>query len=402
MKKWRAIMGDWGPGLLLAATGVGVGDMVSATIAGSSFGLTLVWALAAGVLLKLFITEGIARWQLATGTTLIEGWRDHLPRVALIAFFVYFVAWSYVVSSALIAASAMVPAAIFPAVSQPVWGLLHAVTALALIYWGTYERLLEMMKYFIGLMFTAVVAANLLILFSGVRWEFGASEGFSLPYALSLIGGVGGTVTLLSYGYWIREQEWTEPERIRSVRNDLGLSFALVFLFSFCMIFLSTQIEWEREILDEGPALSLLLADRIGRETGEIGRIVFLLGFWGAAYSSVLGVWHGVPYLFDDCLHLWRRRPAQGQGGRPYRLYAAFLTLAALSTLYLQRPVWLIFVYTVVGAVFFPFILSTLLWMNNQRKWVGESLLNRRLTNVVLAAALVLFIYLGLRSLLGS
>ena len=38
-----------GPGLLLAATGIGVGDMVSTTIAGAEYGLTLVWALAAGV-----------------------------------------------------------------------------------------------------------------------------------------------------------------------------------------------------------------------------------------------------------------------------------------------------------------------------------------------------------------
>ena len=61
-------LSDIGPGLLLAATGIGVGDMVSSTIAGAEYGLTLVWALAAGVVLKFAITEGAARWQLGTGT----------------------------------------------------------------------------------------------------------------------------------------------------------------------------------------------------------------------------------------------------------------------------------------------------------------------------------------------
>ena len=75
-------LSDIGPGLLLAATGIGVGDMVSSTIAGAEYGLTLVWALAAGVVLKYAITEGAARWQLGTGSTLVEGWRDHLPRAA--------------------------------------------------------------------------------------------------------------------------------------------------------------------------------------------------------------------------------------------------------------------------------------------------------------------------------
>jgi Mn2+/Fe2+ NRAMP family transporter len=108
---------ELGPGLLLAATGIGVGDMVSSTIAGASYGLTLVWALAAGVVVKLAITEGGARWQLATGSTLIEGWRQHLPSGVLLAFFIYFVIWSYAVSSALVAASALVPSACFQAPS---------------------------------------------------------------------------------------------------------------------------------------------------------------------------------------------------------------------------------------------------------------------------------------------
>jgi Mn2+/Fe2+ NRAMP family transporter len=94
----RFKLSDLGPGLLLAGSGIGVGDMVASTIAGAEYGLALAWALAAGVVLKFAITEGAARWQLVTGLTLVEGWRDHLPRAVLIAFFVYFVIWSYMVS----------------------------------------------------------------------------------------------------------------------------------------------------------------------------------------------------------------------------------------------------------------------------------------------------------------
>ena len=138
-----------------------------------------------------------------------------------------------------------------------------------------------------------------------------------------------------------------------------------MFLFSLAMIFLSTQIEWAGEILDEGPRLCLLLADRIAAETGPIGRAIFLIGFWGAAFSSVLGVWHGVPFLFDDWFHLWQRRPPTGQQGGAYRSWAAYLTLAAVSALLIQRPLWLVFAYTVVGSLFFPFVIATLLWLNN-------------------------------------
>ena len=398
----RRVMADFGPGFVLAATGIGVGDMVSATIAGAEYGLTLIWALAAGVVLKFAITEGLARWQLATDTTLLEGWRNHLHPIVLATFGVYFVVWTYVVSSAMVAASAMVPSALVPAVPQPVWGLIHAVAAFALVYWGTYERFVTIMKVFIGLMFGSVIATNLLIVAGGVDTSrFGSHAALSLPYTLALIGGVGGTVTMLSYGYWIREQRWHGPERLTAVRTDLTSSYALVFVFALSMIFLSTQIEWQGQILREGPNLCLLLADRIGAEIGPVGRFVFLVGFWGAASASLLGVWNGVPYLFDDWIHRWRGTPAQGPSGRAYRGYLAYMTAAALSTVFLQRPVWLIFVYTVVGSLFFPFVIATLLWLNTRAALVTPRLRNGIVVNVILALALLLYVYLGARELLA-
>jgi Mn2+/Fe2+ NRAMP family transporter len=398
MRKLKQVLNNLGPGLLLAATGIGVGDMVAATVVGAKYGFILIWALAAGVLLKFIITEGLARWQLATGTTLMEGWRDHLPPAVLLAFFGYFLIWTYFVSAALVVTSAMVPAALFPGSSQPMWGFLHAILAAVLVYWGTYERFVQIMKFMVALMFSSLISANLLILYSGARWTPTEPAEISFVYALSLIGGVGGTVTLLSYGYWMREQRWEGTGRVETVRSDLGVSFVIVFIFSFCLIFLSTQVGWEGDILEEGPEFCIMLADRIAEETGALGGIVFLLGFWGAAYSSVLGVWHGVPFLFDDWIHLWRRQNPQGHTGRPYRGFLIFMTLASVSTVYLERPVWLVFVYTLVGALFFPFIISTLLWMNNSPSRVGVPLRNRWPSNLLLTLSLLLFLYLGVRS----
>ena len=390
---------DIGPGLLLAATGIGVGDMVSSTIAGAEYGLTLVWALAAGVILKFAITEGAARWQLATGTTLIEGWREHLPWPAIAAFSFYFIVWSYFVSSALVAASALVPAAIFPQVPLAVWGALHAVAAFVMVWFGRYERFLAVVKWFIGLKFGAIIASALLIaLWSGADWSGASARSeFSTAYTLSLIGGVGGTVTLLSYGYWMREAGWTGRDRLGSAHTDLTVSFALVFVFCISMIFIATQIDWTGQILDEGPRLCLLLADRIGQEIGVVGRSVFLLGFWGAAFSSVLGVYHGVPFLFDDMFHVLRRETPTGQQGRAYRSWAAYLALAAMSALFLGRPVWLVFAYTVVGSLFFPFVIATLLWLNNSRHVSAAR--NSVVVNAVLGAALLLYGYLAVRAM---
>jgi Mn2+/Fe2+ NRAMP family transporter len=65
-----------GPGIVIAVTGVGAGDMVSSLVAGTDFGMTLIWAVVLGALLKYFLTESIGRWYMASGQTILQGWHS--------------------------------------------------------------------------------------------------------------------------------------------------------------------------------------------------------------------------------------------------------------------------------------------------------------------------------------
>lgn len=91
-----------GPGVIMAVSGIGASDVIAATVGGATYGTSLFWALALGAFFKFVLTEGLARWQLATGTTILEGWSRHLPRWVLVTFFCYLVLWSIAVSCALI------------------------------------------------------------------------------------------------------------------------------------------------------------------------------------------------------------------------------------------------------------------------------------------------------------
>jgi Mn2+/Fe2+ NRAMP family transporter len=50
----------------VAATGVGAGDLIAASVAGRRFGLAVLWVVVLGALCKGVLNDGIARWQLAT------------------------------------------------------------------------------------------------------------------------------------------------------------------------------------------------------------------------------------------------------------------------------------------------------------------------------------------------
>ena len=89
------------PGLLVAATGVGAGDLATASFAGSQLGLAILWAVLVGGLFKFVLTEGLARWQLATGDTFLEGVAEHFGKVVGWLFLPYLLLWSFFVGLAL-------------------------------------------------------------------------------------------------------------------------------------------------------------------------------------------------------------------------------------------------------------------------------------------------------------
>ena len=80
-----------GPGLMVAATGVGAGDLATGAFTGNQLGLAVLWAVLVGAGVKFVLNEGLARWQLATGRTVLEGAVRHLGRPVRYIFAAYFV-----------------------------------------------------------------------------------------------------------------------------------------------------------------------------------------------------------------------------------------------------------------------------------------------------------------------
>src|SRR5687767_5049485 len=127
-----------GPGLVLAAAGIGAGDVVVASVTGLKFGTTLLWAVAFTAALKFVLTEALARWQLATGETIVRAWVTRLPRWVSMVFGGYLVFWTFMVGASLSSACGLAGASVLPVFSVPVWGALHAVVAALLVATNRY------------------------------------------------------------------------------------------------------------------------------------------------------------------------------------------------------------------------------------------------------------------------
>ena len=179
-----------GPGIAIAATGVGAGDMVAAAASGAKYGYALVWAALVGAVLKYVLNEGLARWQLATGTTLLEGWVQRLGKWVRIYFFAYLVVWSFVIGGALASACGLAAHAIAPALPLEAWGVIHAVVAAALVAFGRYDQFERLMKVFIGVMFVALIGCALCVA-SPLTSASRCVTSVAIPPAPSMIKAIG-------------------------------------------------------------------------------------------------------------------------------------------------------------------------------------------------------------------
>ncbi len=408
------VLGTLGPGLAIAATGVGAGDLLAAMLAGADFGEVMAWVIVAGAALKLALNEGVARWQLATGTTLLDGWGHHLGRPFQVYFLLYLVVWSFVVAGGLMSACGVAAHALAPSVSIKAWAVLHSVAALILVAVGRYELFERVMKVLIAVMVVTLLLSVSLVgvnLGAAIRGLIPTLPAGSAATSLSLMGGVGGSVTLLSYGYWIRERGWADPGALKRVRLDLAVGYVLTGLFGVAMLLLAAVVLGGGDgmpagsggLVACGEAIREAAGARLGSAWGQIASGVFLVGVWGAVFTSTLGVWNGVPYLFADFLNGFRsRRGAEvDTRGWAYRGYLLYLAVPPMMLLGLDRPIWVIKVYTLTGGLFMPLLAASLLWLNSRRRLMGDNR-NGPLSNLLLWCALALFGAVLVRQLMDT
>jgi len=393
-----------GPGLLVAATGVGAGDLATAGFAGARLGPVILWAVILGALMKYVLTEALARWQLASGQTLIDGVGTRLGRWVLVLFVLYLLPWTWIVSAALLSATgaatqAMVPLSLDPTMARVLWASIFSFIAVLLAWRGGFKVFRWVMSAAVIIMVAAVVVSAAMV---DVDWA-AAGRGLVVPevpavekglvWTLALIGGVGGTVTMLCYGYWIKQSGRDGPDMLSTCRVDLASGYIMTALFGVAMVIIASGLPTQD---GKGVTLIVSLADTLQSQLGGIARWVFLIGAWSAIVSSLLGVWQAVPMIFADAIRGARGHPSQDADVLE-KSPTARITLVLMASLPLIQVVTpfetVQLIYATVGAIFLPMLaIATLLLLRT--RWCG-ALANGPLGIISTVLVLCFFVWMA-------
>jgi Mn2+/Fe2+ NRAMP family transporter len=427
---WKYI----GPGIVVAATGVGAGDLVATLIAGSNFGYTLLWAAVIGCLVKISLAEAAGRWHLSTGRTLFDGWAS-LGRWTSWFFVVYVVIWGFVYGAAAMSSSGLPLQALFPDVMDlEWWAVLTGLVGLAFVWFNKYEVFEKVMTVLVGVMFVVTVylairvTPNLGDAFAGLLPVL-PDEKDSILNTLGLIGGVGGTITLAAYGYWVNAKGWTNTGWMKVMRLDNRVAYITTGIFVISMLFVGAELLHSSNVaIASGDKGLIQLGDILEDEYGTATAKFFLIGFFATSFTSLIGVWHGVSLMFADFVERYRKdraaaAAAKADGGEspapaplsasasgeevasgthqkswPFRAYLLWLTFPPIVLLFQGQPFRLIILYGVLGAAFLPFLALTLVWLLNSSRTPSEWR-NGILSNSMLTIAGLLFIVLCVKQI---
>lgn len=345
-----ATLGNLGPGLLVAATVVGAGELIATTKTGAQVGISFLWLIILGCFIKVFVQVELGRYTISAGETTLRA-LDRIPGPRFRASWVVWL-WlilmpaSFVIMGGVIGGVAQALALALPvrgdyvaALADPgivttgtfddrFWSGIIAFGTAVLLSVGRY-RLIE--RAAIGLvgLFTLITVVNVAML-QASPYRLSADEiisglSFQLPSlpgawftALATFGIIGvGAVDLIAYPYWCLEKgyasyagpndgsaAWASRARgwIRVMRVDAFFCVAICIVATTAFYLTGAAVLHPQGLDPDGTRMISTLISAYQPVFGPYAKWLLLTGAIAVLYSSFLIATAAAARLLSDGL----------------------------------------------------------------------------------------------------
>ena len=320
-----------GPGLILSASIVGSGELISTTVLGARAGFVTLWVILVSCLVKVAIQLEFGRHTIATGETTMQA-LNKLPgpkfgkaHCSIWTWLVLMVTKNLQVGG-IIGTVALIMQIVFPSV--PIWVFLIglSVTVSILVSLGYYVLIEKASIVMIG-MFTLLTLTSLFMLQSTEN-AFSLSDivsglSFNLPATAVVVAvgafgitGVGGD-EIMVYNYWLIEkgyarhtgpndgsEAWARRAKgwIRIMYFDALLSMVVYTIVTAAFYLLGASVLHSQGLEPEGVEIVETLSQIYTQTLGDGARIAFLVGAFVVLFSTLFAALAAWTRLFGDAI----------------------------------------------------------------------------------------------------
>ena len=376
-----------GPGIILASTIVGSGELIATTVLGAEHGYSLLWLIIVSCVIKIVVQNELGRYTIGTGETSLEAF-DRVPGPRLGASWVVW-AWFLSLALALVAVGGMlggiaqVVHQIVPSVPIVAWVWVINIGTLIVLSVGRYELIERVSMAMVGGFTLMTVGAAFVLLDSPQYFSWDAiveglsfrmpEDGFLSAVAVMGLTGVG-AAELGIYPYWCLEKgyarftgpredtpSWTRRAHgwIRVLGFDVVNSMVIYTFATIAFYLLGAGILNGMGIVPRGTEMIETLSNMYTATLGEWSGYVFLIGAVAVLYSTVFAGTAARSRMLADWLGIMKAYDKGNYGLRLrfQRLFVVVLLMVpSLYFMFFQEPVMMVKMAGAVEAMMLPII----------------------------------------------
>jgi Mn2+/Fe2+ NRAMP family transporter len=323
-----------GPGMILAASIVGSGELIATTTLGAEAGYAALWIVVFSCFVKPALQAEIGRYSIATGETGLAGF-NRMPGPRWKVNWVVW-AWSLMVFVSLFQVGAMfggvaqVLHTLMPAVPINAWVLLLLGLTLWILLGGGYERIEKLATIKVGLFTLLTFLCALLltrrsdlfntsdVLREGFSLRLPPGEGLLTAIAVFGITGVGAS-ELFMYPYWCVEKgyarfagrrdgskEWLQRAHgwIRVMHADIFASMLIYTVATVAFYLLGAGILHPQGLVPSAKDMIAILSRMYTETLGPWSKPVFYAGALVTLYGTIFAATAAHSRLFADFCRL--------------------------------------------------------------------------------------------------
>jgi Mn2+/Fe2+ NRAMP family transporter len=395
-----------GPGIVVAGSVIGSGELVNTPVQAAKFGFVLLWVVLLSCVIKYVLQIEIARHCLVHNRTTVEALNicpgpklRGTSWIALVYMCGYPVTMLTIVG--ILGALGGLMHGVWPLAdsvgrSTQYWGVIMGAAAIAVLWQGWYRHLEMLVMVLVGVFSLSVFAGLFLIqgtpyritagdILSGLKFSLDVDQyRDQVGYAvISLLGALGVAANeLFMYPYWVLEKGyarelgdstspgWADRARhwIRTIWLDAGLSTLLATLVTAAFFLLGAAVLNRQQIVPEGLEVVEQISQVYTESYGEWSKWIFLIGAFCTLFSTLVVIVAASGRMWADLFSSMRivNRDDDTSVRRCHQIVQVVWVCGLVTAFLLidKAPADLIIAgHFVLGAVMTPLLMLAICWM---------------------------------------